>query len=141
MKKYLVSLFIVFFVATSAFAGVGDIVAKDKLSGSTNGKLIEITGTNTATANIVHTAVTGTTNFDEIWIWAFNAHTTTVKVYIEWGTHADSDDLIVKQIPPDSGLYLLIPGQILNNGMTVEIFAGTASKVFISGYVNHMTGG
>ena len=141
MKKLLISVLIVLFVWTPAFATVGDTVAKTKLSGSTNGKMIEIVAAATDTANavVIHTAVTGTTNYDEIWLWAYNAHTDAVEIYIEWGVHADAAELITKTIPKDDGLYLLIPGLVLQNGMTVEIFAATGAVIFILGYVNQMT--
>jgi len=142
-KKLLIALLIFLFVWTPALAGVGDIISKGKLSGSTDGKAIKITGSDTAGAVVVHTAVAGTTNFDEIWLWAYLAATSAAAVYIEWGTHADADDLITKTIPLDDGLYLLIPGLVLQNGMTVEIFTGASAvdKVFIFGYVHHLTGG
>ncbi len=139
-KKLLILALIVLFVFTPAFATVGDTVAKTKLSGSTDGKMIKITGVDTANAIVVHTATAGTTNFDEVWIWIFNAHTAAVEVNIEWGVHADAADLIKKTIPKDDGFYLAIPGLILQNGMTVEIFATTTADVlFVIGYVNRMT--
>lgn len=44
---------------------------KRKLSGSTDGLPIKVTGTNTAGGVTIHTSVAGTTpgTFDEIWIW------------------------------------------------------------------------
>jgi hypothetical protein len=44
---------------------------KKKLSGSTDGKAIKVTGTDTAGAVTVHTSVAGTTvgTFDEIWLY------------------------------------------------------------------------
>ena len=41
---------------------------KQKLSGSTDGKGIKITSNTGGSGTTVHTAVTGTTDFDEVWI-------------------------------------------------------------------------
>ncbi len=44
---------------------------KRLLSGSTNGRLIKVVATATA-GTLIHTAVTGTTNIDEIHLYAVN---------------------------------------------------------------------
>ena len=142
LKKFLPIILVLSLVLTPAsFAVVGDTIAKAKLSGSTDGKAIEIGAgaTDTANAVTIHTAIAGTTNFDEVWLWAYNAHSAAVLVTIEWGAHADGDDVIAITVPEVSGLFLLIPGLILQNGMTVEIFAGTAEKIFIHGYVHKLS--
>lgn len=140
-KKFLPIVFILCLVFSQAAfaASVGDTIAKDKLSGSTDGKLIEITGTNSAGAVVIHTAVSGTTNFDEIYIWVINSHTAAVTVSTEWGVHADADDLITITVQPDAGAIMIIPGWVLQNGMTVEIFASVANVVFAGGYINELT--
>ena len=48
------------------------VMYRNKLSGSTDGKNIlhyDATGTNDI-PTVIHTAVSGTTNYDEIWLWA-----------------------------------------------------------------------
>lgn len=122
----------------AAFATVGDTVAKNDLSGSTNGTGILVVATATA-GTLIHTAVTGTTNFDEVWIWAHNTHTAAVNLTIEYGGVTDPNHLIQKTIPIDDGLYLVIPGLILQNSLVIRAFASVASKVVIYGYVHEMT--
>lgn len=113
---------------------------KRKLSGSTDGKAIKVAATATP-GTTIHTAVAGTTagTFDEIWLWAFNSHTADVLLTLEWGGTTDPDNIIEVTIPYQSGLVPIIPGLILQNGMTVAAFAGTANVITILGYVNAIT--
>ena len=138
LKKLLVSALIVLFVWAPGFAAVGDTVSKTKLSGSTSGLGILVVATATA-GTLIHTATAGATNLDEIWIWAYNSHTSAVVLTIEFGGVTDPNNHIVKTIPVDDGLYLILPGIVLNGGLIVRAFASVASKIVISGYVNQMT--
>lgn len=113
---------------------------KRKLSGSTDGKPIKITQAATA-GDTIHTAVAGTTagTFDEIWLYAYNGHTAAVVLTIEFGGATVPDQNIVVSIPSKNGLNLVVPGLILQNGMVVKAFAGTANVITISGWVNSIT--
>lgn len=114
---------------------------KAKLSGSTDGLPIKVTGTNTAGAVTVHTAVSGTTAgvFDEIWIYANNTSTSAVKLTIEYGTATAADGNIELTIAAEAGLVLVIAGLILQNSRVVKAFAGTADVLLLTGYVNAIT--
>jgi hypothetical protein len=113
---------------------------KRKLSGSTDGKAIKITQTATA-GDTIHTAIAGTTpgTFDEIWLWAYNSHTSDVLLTIEFGGATAPDQNIVVTIPSKAGLIPLVPGLILQNGMVVKAFAGTTNVITIVGFVNSIT--
>jgi len=113
---------------------------KRKLSGSTNGRAIKVVATATA-GTTIHTAVAGTTpgTFDEIWLYACNNHTTTVVLTLEFGGATAPDDNIAVSIPSKTGLYLIVPGLILQNETVVAAFAGTANVISISGFVNSIT--
>jgi|TARA_Y100000310_G_scaffold211561_1_gene212302 hypothetical protein len=115
-------------------------VVKRKLSGSTDGRMIKVTQTATA-GDTIHTAVAGTAagTFDEIWLWAVNSDTTDRKLTIEYGGVAAPDDLIEFTVPAESGLYLLLPGFILQNTLVVKAFAASANVVMVGGYVNNIT--
>lgn len=115
-------------------------VYKRKLSGSTDGKPIKVVQTATA-GDTIHTAVAGTTagTYDEIWLYAYNGHTADVVLTIEFGGATVPDQNIVVTIPYKSGLQLVVPGLILQNGMVVKAFAATANVITISGYVNSIT--
>jgi hypothetical protein len=114
---------------------------KNKLSGSTDGLPIKVTGTNTAGAVTAHTAVAGTTAgvFDEIWIYANNTSASAVKLTIEYGTATAADGNIELTIAAESGLVLVIAGLILQNSRVVKAFAATADVILLTGYVNSIT--
>ena len=115
-------------------------VVKRKLSSSTDGKAIKIAATATA-GTAIHTAVAGTTagTYDEIWLWAFNAHTVNVKLTIEFGGADAPDQNIIITIPALAGLVPVVPGLILQNGATVKAFASSANVITIIGFVNSIT--
>lgn len=115
------------------------IFNKNVLSGSTNGRMIKVAATSTP-GTTIHTAVSGTTanTFDEIWLWAANSDTTARKLTIEFGGTTSPDDTIEQTIPPESGLFLVVPGWILDNGCVVKAFAATANVVTVGGYVNEI---
>jgi hypothetical protein len=112
---------------------------KRKLSGSTDGKAIKVVQTATA-GDTIHTAVAGTTpgTYDEIWLWAYNGHTSDVALTIEFGG-ATVPDQIVVTIPFKAGLVPVVPGFILQNGMVVKAFASVANVVTLNGFVNAIT--
>lgn len=112
--------------------------SKQLLSGSTNGRPIKVAATATP-GTTIHTAVTGTTDMDEIWIWANNTDTTVRKLTIEYGGTTSPDDTIEVGIPAESGLYLVVPGLLLQNSLVVRAFAAAANVVLISGFVNRIT--
>ena len=114
-------------------------ITKVHLSGSTNGLGIKPTGgTVSANAVEVHTAVSGTTDFDEIWLWGTNHSTSAVAVTLEWGSATVIEGNIIVSIPPQSGLIQLIPGLILNNTKVVEAFASVVDDVLLFGFVNRI---
>lgn len=115
-------------------------IVKRKLSGSTDGKAIKVVQTATA-GDTIHTAVAGTTagTFDEIWLWAYNGHTSAVTLTIEFGGTTVPDQNIIVTLASKSGLIPIVPGLILQNGMVVRAFASVANVVTIIGFVNSMT--
>jgi hypothetical protein len=108
------------------------------LSGSTQGKNIKIVQTATA-GTTVHTAVTGTSDLDEIWLWAVNTDTGAHKLTIEYGGVSAPDDTIEVWLPAESGLVLVIPGLLLQNELVVKAFADAANVVEVNGFVNRIT--
>ena len=112
--------------------------SKQLLSGSTNGKQIKVAATATA-GTTIHTATSGTSNFDEIWLYAVNSTTTAVKLTVEWGEATAPDGNIEVTIAPEDGYVLVVPGLLLNNSLVVKAFAGSANVILINGYVNRIT--
>jgi len=111
---------------------------KLKLSGSTDGKQIKVAATATP-GTTIHTAVSGTSDYDEIWLYVTNNHTAAVALTIEFGGTTSPDDLIQQSIPAKTGLYLLVPGLVLQNGAVVKAFAGTTNVISVSGWVNRIS--
>lgn len=107
------------------------------LSGSTNGKGIKVVATATA-GTLLHTAVSGTSSMDEVWLWAYNGHTADVVLTLEWGGVAVPDDNTIVTIPTKAGRYIIVDGKLLNNGLIIRAFASVANVIVIDGYVNRI---
>lgn len=109
------------------------------LSGSTSGRAIPVVATATA-GTLIHTAVTGATAWDEVYIWVSNVTGAAATLTIEWGGVTDPGDHIVKavSVPANSAPVPLLLGQVLNGGLIVRAFSGTASALNITGYVNRI---
>lgn len=107
------------------------------LSGSTNGRPIKVAATATP-GTTIHTAGSGATNIDEVWLWCANTDTVTRKLTVEFGGTTSPDDTIEVGIPAESGLVLVIPGLPLQNSLVIKAFAAAANVVTITGYVNRI---
>ena len=112
--------------------------SKTLLSGSTNGKAIKVVQTATA-GTTIHTAVSGTSNIDEVWLYAINSSASSVKLTIEWGEATAPDGNIELTVLPEAGLVTVIPGLLLQNSLVVKAFAGTTNVICIHGFVNRIT--
>ena len=115
-------------------------LSKIKLSGSTNGKGIKVTGTNTAGAVTLHTAINNETDWDEVWIWAWNTDTVSRLLTIEFGGTTDPDNLIEITLQPSTSgdPVLVVPGLIIQNSLVVKAFAAAANVVVCLGFVNRI---
>lgn len=112
--------------------------SKQLLSGSTNGKGIKVVQTATA-GTTIHTAVSGTSDLDELWLYAVNSSAAAVKLTLEWGEATAPDGNIEQTVSAESGLMLLAPGLLLQNSLVVKAFAASANVIVIHGYVNRIT--
>lgn len=111
---------------------------KLKLSQSTNGRPIKIAA-NATPGTLLHTAVAGITDQDEVWLYATNNHTANLELTLELGGTTSPDDLVKFSVPFKSGLYLVIPGFVFNNGVAIRAFAATANLISVTGWVNRIT--
>ena len=112
--------------------------SKQLLSGGTNGKNIKVAATSSA-GTTIHTAVSGTSDMDEIWLYACNTDSSDRKLTIEYGGTTSPDDLSEITIEAEAGWVLIVPGMLLQNGLIVKAFAASANVVNINGYVNRIT--
>jgi hypothetical protein len=113
--------------------------SRQLLSGSTSGRAIPVAATATP-GTAIHTAISGATGFDELYLWASNVTTAAATLTIEWGGVTDPGDHIVKAlvIPANSPPIPIVTGQVLNGGLLVKAFSGTASAINISGFCNRV---
>lgn len=115
--------------------------SKVKLSGSTDGKAITVAAT-ASTGTTIHATGTSASIIDEIWLYAYNSSDDNVLLTVQFGgTTAVQNDIKIT-LPGKSGLTLIVPGLILTGtgaaANTVYAYAGTASVITISGYVNRI---
>jgi hypothetical protein len=113
---------------------------KNHLSGSTDGKMIKVAATATP-GTTIHTGPTNTGHFHEVWLYAVNSDTTDRKLTIEFGGTASPDDLIEFTVKAENGLYLIVPGLVLQgnaSALVVRAFAATTNVISIAGYVNEI---
>ncbi len=99
--------------------------------------MIKVVATATA-GTTIHAAGSGTTDLDEVWLWAVNSDSVTQKLTIEFGGTTSPDDTIEVTIPGESGLVLITPGLVIQNSLVVKAFAATANVVMLTGYVNRI---
>lgn len=112
-------------------------ITKVKLSGSTNGRNILVVATATA-GTLLHTATSTANELDEIWLWAVNSDTTDRKLTIEFGGVTSPNDLVEYTVPAEDGMYMVIPGFVLDGGVVVRAFAASANVITVNGYVNRI---
>ena len=117
--------------------------SKVLLSGSTQGKGIKVTGTASISAVTVHATGTGSSDIDEVYLYAHNSDTKSIKLTVEFGGTTSPDNTIEVTIPPESGLALVAPGIPLTGtgaaANTVKAFASIANMVMIYGWVNRIS--
>ena len=96
----------------------------------------------TATAGTaIHTASTTATTIDEIWLYAYNDHSSIVNLTLEFGGVTSPKDVIKSSVASQAGLVLLCAGLLIQGNASPKIvraFAGTANKISIFGYVNRI---
>jgi hypothetical protein len=113
---------------------------KQILSGSTDGKGVLVAATATA-GTLIHTGSTTTTTLDEIWLYAVNTSTSSVKLTIEWGEATAPNGNIEVTVLPEAGLVTVIPGLLIKGNataLTVRAFAGTTNVIVVHGFVNRI---
>lgn len=114
---------------------------KTTLSGSTQGKGIKVVQT-ASTGTTIHATGTSSTTIDEVWLYAYNSHTSAVVLTLQFGGTTSPDNDIKITIPQTSGLTLVCPGLILTGtgsaANTIYAFAATANVITLTGYVNRI---
>ena len=113
-----------------------EVYSKELLSGSTSGKPILIAASATP-GTLIHTAVAGANDKDEIYLWFYNTTGSTVDLTVQWGGTTSPGDLLVESYKlTGHTLEQIAFGQPLNGALVVRAFASTGSVVTCTGYVN-----
>jgi hypothetical protein len=107
------------------------------LSGAANGLPVKVVAT-ASTGTTIHTAIAGTSSFDEIWLWAINTAATDVLLTVQWGGTTSPDDDIIYTVSSKDGLKCIIPGLPLQNGLIVAAYAGSANVIQMHGFANRI---
>lgn len=109
------------------------------LSGSTNGLPIPVAATATP-GTLLHTAIAGSSPFDEVYLWASNVTGAAATLTIEWGGVSDPGSHMVKaySIAANSPPMPIAMGQVVNGGVAIRAFSGTASAINVTGFVNRI---
>lgn len=114
---------------------------KTLLSGSTQGKGIKVAATSSS-GTTIHATGTSSATIDEVWLYAYNGHTSGVLLTVQMGGTATPDDDIKVTVPAQSGLALVAPGLTLTGtgsaANTIRAYAATTNVITIHGYVNRI---
>ena len=115
-------------------------VAKRKLSGSTDGRQVKVVATATP-GTLIHTAVASVVagTWDEVWLYATNSDTVDRTITVELGGTTNPDDRVTVNIPFNQGRFLVLDGQVLQNGSVVRVYGAAANVISVSGFVNAIT--
>lgn len=115
------------------------VYSRALLSGSTSGLPIPVAATATP-GTLIHTAVAGAASFDEVYIWATNVTGAAATLTVEWGGVTDPGSHLVKaySIAANSAPVPIAVGQVLNGGLIIRAFSGTASAINITGFVTRI---
>ena len=103
------------------------------------GILVAATGT---TGTAIHTASSTATTIDEVWLYAYNNHSSDILLTIEFGGVTSPKDVIKHTVITQAGLVLIVPGLLVQGNATAKVvraFAATANQISIFGYVNRIT--
>lgn len=113
-------------------------ISKQLLSGSTNGKPIQITGTASGSQNTIHTA--HASSKDEVWLWATNNSGVDAVLTLAIGSTANTSELILDEVTVTANTTPIpvLPGIPITGSVTITAFTTTGSDVNITGFVNRI---
>lgn len=111
---------------------------KYPLSASVSGKQILITASYNAQAQTIHTAVASTTDWDEVWLYAYNDSTSSLSCSILWGSGSEPGDVVRAAIGAQAGRTLIVDGKLLQNGLDIKMYSQFPA-ITIDGFINRIT--
>jgi len=90
----------------------------------------------------IHTASSTATTIDEVWLYAYNNHSASILLTIEYGGVTSPKDVIKQTLTAQNGLVLVCAGLLVQGNASAKIiraFAATGNQISIFGYVNRIT--
>lgn len=114
---------------------MANTMSRIPFSATADGDGIEVTTASPIDGSdtLIHTAVSGTTDTDYPYIYAYNDDTSSRILHLKWG---DSGDSIKIAIPAQAGLYPVVLGDIpIRDGNTIEASASAVNMIWIYGSV------
>ena len=115
-------------------------ITKNDLSASTHGRPIKVTTASPIDGSdtTIHTAVSGTVDWDEITLFAYNSDAAERELHLGWGGTTLPDDGLIVTIPAKSGWLLVAADLLLRNSLVVVASASVANVVTVTGYVHEI---
>lgn len=114
---------------------------KVKLSGGSDGRAIKIADTGSP-GTLVHTTEISNSIVDEVWLYAYNASTSTVVLTVQFGGTTSVNDDIKIGVLGTNGLTLIIPGLVLSgdgvSAKDIRCYASAANVLTVNGYINRI---
>lgn len=107
--------------------------SKNLLSGSTLGEPIQITATSSP-GELLHTAVDGYIDFDEIWVYASNTSASDVILTIELGDIGSTREIDV--IVEANNTALVVPGVPIQGSGSIRAYAASTNVINVFGWIN-----
>lgn len=119
---------------------IADTYTIEKLSGSTDGKGIKVTGTSSAADVTIHTATSGAGDIDLVTLWAVNqdADGETRTLTLAWGAETDPDNLISVPVPCKVGPVMVCDRLPIMNSLVVGAWADEANDVMVYGRIERV---
>lgn len=108
-----------------------------KLSGSTDGKGIKVTGTTSGTDVTIHTADADSGDIDFVSLYAYNSDSSDRTLTIAWGAETSPDNLIVFTVPATTMAFLIDRLPIMNS-LVIGAWASSANVVMVYGHVQNV---
>jgi len=113
------------------------ILSGGVLSGSTDGEPIEITGTSSGGAVDLHVSPSGTTSWEEPWVYCYNSDTVDRTLTIGFGTAGTSNPQTFT-IPAKQKLPIIQGIERFTNARKISAWASAANVLFVTGGFNRV---
>jgi hypothetical protein len=102
---------------------------------------IALSATTSGSPDLIHTAIRSGDNFDEVWVYATNTNASDLAVTLQISDRdgANTKEVATVTIPSKSGMYLIYPGLVLDDGYKLEAYApSNPSSINLFGFANRL---